>query len=128
MDCVCSYSNISLPQFRQFSSFNLRNLQSNTLFNRKKKKNSSSYPLSIVSSCCSDNNNNVFNELMAPPLMPTTDTGRLLSEYLQKDKALFYEFMEKELEKLECMRKEALLRCVYSVETDEVILHRFVFQ
>ncbi|TMW82776.1 hypothetical protein EJD97_004962, partial [Solanum chilense] len=65
---------------------------------------------------------------MAPPLMPTTDTGRLLSEYLQNDKALFYEFMEKELEKLECMRKEALLRCVYSVETDEVILHRKIYE
>ncbi|WMV31990.1 hypothetical protein MTR67_025375 [Solanum verrucosum] len=125
MDCVCSYSKISLPQFRQFSSFNL---QSNTLFKSKKKKN----PLSIVASCCSDNNNNnnnngdenrMFNGLTAP-LVPTTEAGRLLSGYMQKEKELFYEFVEKELEKLEYMRKEALLRCVFSVDTDEVILHR----
>uniref|UniRef100_M1D8E3 Uncharacterized protein n=2 Tax=Solanum tuberosum TaxID=4113 RepID=M1D8E3_SOLTU len=65
----------------------------------------------------------MFNGLTAP-LVPTTEAGRLLSGYMQNEKELFYEFVEKELEKLEYMRKEALLRCVFSVDTDEVILHR----
>jgi len=126
MDCVSSYSKISLPQFRQFSSFNLRNLQSNTLFKSKQKKN----PLSIVASCCSDNNNGdenrVFNGLTAP-LAPTTETGRLLSVFTQNDKPLFNGFVEKELERLNYMKNDALLRSVFSMGTDEAILHRFVF-
>ncbi|KAK6785967.1 hypothetical protein RDI58_014492 [Solanum bulbocastanum] len=61
----------------------------------------------MIASCCSDNNNGdenrMFNGLTAP-LVPTTETGRLLSGFMQNEKELFYEFVEKELEKL---RKEA---------------------
>lgn len=118
MDCVCSYSKISLSQFRRFSSFNL---QSSTLF----KKN----PLPLMVSCRNNHNNNdekcMFNGLTAP-LVPRTETGRLLSVFMQNDKALFNGFVEKELERLDCMKNDALLRSVFSVGTDEAILHRFV--
>ncbi|XP_027773258.1 UV-B-induced protein At3g17800, chloroplastic-like [Solanum pennellii] len=116
MDCVCSYSKISLPQFRRFSSFNL---QSSTLF----KKN----PLPLMVICRNNHNNNdekcMFNGLTAP-LVPTTETGRLLSVFMQNDKALFNGFVDKELERLDCMKNDALLRSVFSVGTDEAILHR----
>lgn len=67
----------------------------------------------------------MFNGLTAP-LVPRTETGRLLSVFMQNDKALFNGFVEKELERLDCMKNDALLRSVFSVGTDEAILHRFV--
>ncbi|KAL3365113.1 hypothetical protein AABB24_010325 [Solanum stoloniferum] len=111
MDCVCSYSKISLPQFRRFSSFNL---QSSTLFKNKQKKKS----LALTTRCST-----LFNGLTAP-LVPTTETGRLLSVFMQNDKPLFNGFVEKELERLNYMKNDALLRSVFSMGTDEAILHR----
>ncbi|XP_055831885.1 UV-B-induced protein At3g17800, chloroplastic-like [Solanum dulcamara] len=125
MDCVCSYSKISHNTLPQFSSINLRNLQSTTLFKSNKKKNS----LVLVASYSNNNNNNgggencAFNGLTAP-LTPTTEAGRSLRGFLQHDKALFYAFVEKELDKLDYVKNDALLRSVFSLGTDEAILHR----
>lgn len=123
MDCVSSYSKISFTTLPQFSSFNLQSLQSSPLF--KTKKNNS---LTLVANCSSNNNSNnntAFNGLTAP-LMPTTEAGRSLSGYMHDDKALFYASVEKELNRLDYMRNDALLRSVFSLGTDEAILHRFV--
>lgn len=87
----------------------------------------------MVASCCSNNNNNGSGNCefsgLTMPLLPRTETGWSLSSMLhrrrsQNDREQFYALVKKELVKLAYMRNDAILRSVFSLCSDEAVLHR----
>ncbi|XP_059297775.1 UV-B-induced protein At3g17800, chloroplastic-like [Lycium ferocissimum] len=138
MDCISSYSKISLPKFPPHqlkntlsistpSSIIFSPLQS-TLFKLKSKKT-----LAIVASTNTNNNNNSssnsssvdcqFSGLTAP-LVPRTPVGKLLSSTLQNEIEWFHEVVEQELMKMSYIRDDTINRMNLSLCSDEAILHR----
>ncbi|CAN4113767.1 unnamed protein product [Withania somnifera] len=118
MDCLSSllYSKNSLTQFPSLK-FNNTLLPTPLFCSFNKKKT-----LTLVASCRSSNNNEYSGLTM--PLVPTTEAGKTLSGILLNDVEEFYDCAEKELVKLACLKNDALLRSVFSLCSDEAVLHR----
>ncbi|KAK4351624.1 hypothetical protein RND71_030937 [Anisodus tanguticus] len=121
MDCISSYSKISLPQLRNtllstrvFSPFNLQSKKTSLVVVASTKNNNNS-----------NNNNSCEYSGLTAPLVPSTAAGRSLSGALQSGRdGFFHAVVEKELVKLAYMRDGAFLRMNLTLCSDESVLHR----